>query len=226
MTTRRPSTSCTATATFEPPATHAAAGPPRRTTAVRRVRRVRRDHPDRRRSQKPDRRVGNLRDAADDVNAADPDPDDRYDDRYGRSSRAPPDPLIRRREHRRERARVRRKLRFRRLVDVGVQGGSARGSRASHAPGAISRARITGRRTRQSRVARRSRTASSFGAFGSFLETSSGKEPSRSPSSAADGSGKSGESSGKLGALASVAARLPVRDSHDFDELVRDLERM
>ena len=29
-----------------------------------------------------------------------------------------------------------------------------------------------------------------------------------------------------MGALASVAARLPVRDSHDFDELVRDLERM
>ena len=77
----------------------------------------------------------------------------------------------------------------------------------SHAPGATSEPPAA------------SVSASSFGAFGSFLETSSGKEPSRSPSSAADGSGK-------LGALASVAARLPVRDSHDFDELVRDLERM
>ena len=71
-------------------------------------------------------------------------------------------------------------------------------------------------------------SCASFGAFGfSPVETPPGKEPSPSSSSAADGSGKSsGESSGKLGALASVAARLPVRDSHDFDELVRDLERM
>ena len=111
---------------------YVAAGPPRRRTAVRRVRRVRRDHPDRRRSQKPDRRVGNLRDAADDVNAADPDADDDADDRRALLPSSP-DPLIHRREHRRERARVRRKLRFRRLVDVGVQasGGSfhARGSR-------------------------------------------------------------------------------------------------
>ena len=72
--------------------------------------------------------------------------------------------------------------------------------------------------------------SASLGAFGSSpaagkgaTETPPGKEPSRSSSSGkSDGSGKSG----KLGALASVAARLPVRDSHDFDELVRDLERM
>ena len=34
------------------------------------------------------------------------------------------------------------------------------------------------------------------------------------------------EEDGKLETLASVAGRLPVRESHDFDELVRDLQRM
>ena len=37
---------------------------------------------------------------------------------------------------------------------------------------------------------------------------------------------KKEEEEGKLETLASVAGRLPVRDSHDFDELVRDLQRM
>ena len=37
---------------------------------------------------------------------------------------------------------------------------------------------------------------------------------------------KEEEEDGKLETLASVAGRLPVRDSHDFDELVRDLQRM
>ena len=37
---------------------------------------------------------------------------------------------------------------------------------------------------------------------------------------------KKEEEDGKLETLASVAGRLPVRDSHDFDELVRDLQRM
>ena len=38
--------------------------------------------------------------------------------------------------------------------------------------------------------------------------------------------GKKKEEDGKLETLASVAGRLPVRESHDFDELVRDLQRM
>ena len=38
--------------------------------------------------------------------------------------------------------------------------------------------------------------------------------------------GKKKEDDGKLETLASVAGRLPVRESHDFDELVRDLQRM
>tara|TARA_B100000768_G_scaffold178402_1_gene194124 strand:- start:1340 stop:1801 length:462 start_codon:yes stop_codon:yes gene_type:complete len=37
---------------------------------------------------------------------------------------------------------------------------------------------------------------------------------------------KKKEEDGKLETLASVAGRLPVRESHDFDELVRDLQRM
>ena len=37
---------------------------------------------------------------------------------------------------------------------------------------------------------------------------------------------KKEEEDGKLETLASVAGRLPVRESHDFDELVRDLQRM
>ena len=37
---------------------------------------------------------------------------------------------------------------------------------------------------------------------------------------------KKEEEEGKLETLASVAGRLPVRESHDFDELVRDLQRM
>ena len=37
---------------------------------------------------------------------------------------------------------------------------------------------------------------------------------------------KKEEEDGKLETLASVAGRLPVRDSHYFDELVRDLQRM
>ena len=41
-----------------------------------------------------------------------------------------------------------------------------------------------------------------------------------------DTKGKKKEEDGKLETLASVAGRLPVRDSHDFDELVRDLQRM
>ena len=38
--------------------------------------------------------------------------------------------------------------------------------------------------------------------------------------------GRREEEDGKLETLASVAGRLPVRESHDFDELVRDLQRM
>ena len=37
---------------------------------------------------------------------------------------------------------------------------------------------------------------------------------------------KKEEEEGKLETLASVAGRLPVQESHDFDELVRDLQRM
>jgi len=40
------------------------------------------------------------------------------------------------------------------------------------------------------------------------------------------GKKKKEEDDGKLETQASVAGRLPVRESHDFDELVRDLQRM